>query len=326
MMWRDYALTIGLPQTNHSNFAEAKLLMEACNFFWWRLGEAIQRPIAQLRTASGEPVYATITFIDETFPPDRTLPTFRLDDRLTFLVGIRAIKNLAVEGLVVFDREDQLPSTPDHDSWWDRVPPHPVIRFGSIFATPGKDNQLRLAAPMNAVFQDLPPLPPDDSPLQLARRAQETGRLGVVPDAWSPLDRHGPTEVTYAIDPDRDTNAAGLVYFAHYAAMMELGERRAIPQPGQFGWRFPSVPLEHRQLLRRRVAYFGNAGLFDQVAIAVSRFASSDHPGELGLRYQLTRASDRKLICLSEALMTLAPHSQPPERPLSKVQRAGALS
>ena len=92
-----FELTIGLPQTNYRGLAEPRLLMEACHVFWQALGEAIGRPISALRSAAGDPVYATIVYIDERFPDGRTLDQFRLDDRLRLFVELRAIRNLAVE-------------------------------------------------------------------------------------------------------------------------------------------------------------------------------------------------------------------------------------
>lgn len=325
-MWREYALTVGLPQTNYRNLAEAKLLMEACNFFWRGLGEAIQCPVAQLRSAQGDPVYATIAFVEERFPMDRTLQTFHLDDRLRCLLRIRAIKNLATECLMMFDREDRLAAPLDAALSFDGAPPYPVVRFGSIFAAPGPGNgRLKLTVPANATFQDLAALPLEDNPIQVTRRAQETGRLDVIPPNWVSLDADAPPEVSYTIDPDRDTNAAGLVYFANYIAFLEMGERSALPRAS--AWPHPSTSADPagRQLLHRRVAYFENAGLSDRVAISVSRFASPTRPDQLGLRYQLVRASDRKLICLSEALMTFAPSPQLPERRASEPHRAGVL-
>lgn len=293
-MWWSDLLTVGLPQTNYRGLAEPRLLMEACHLYWQALGEAIRRPIAALRNTSGDPVYATIVFIDEQFPPDRPLSMFALDDRLRFLVGLRAIKDLAVEARIVFDREDCLP---EGDPAWDAQPPaHPRIRFGSILATPGAGNQLKLAQPANADCRSLPPLPPEESPLQITRAASVSGRLDIIAPGWTEAGRS--IESTYAIDPDRDTNAAGLVYFATYVAVIESAERSAVTALG--------CPAHQRQLLRRRMAYFGNAGLSEHVAIAVSSFRAGDQPDRIGLRCRVTRLSDGKLICLSEALLMCA--------------------
>src|SRR5205814_485103 len=65
-------------------------------------------PLSTLRTLSGGEVYATFYFIDTRFPADRPISTFKLDDRLRFAVSLRAFKNIAVEGRIVFDHQDRL--------------------------------------------------------------------------------------------------------------------------------------------------------------------------------------------------------------------------
>ena len=294
-----YPLTIGLPQTNYRNFAEASLLMEAGHFFWQALGEAIGRPVAQLRAATGEPVYAVIYFVEETFPEDHVLATFGLDDRLQFDVSLRAMGTLAVEARVAFDREDDLAT----------ASPHPVMRFGSVFATPQPETrQLKLAAPANAEVSRLTPLPPEENPARLTREAQATGRFGLIDEAaWPTLDLNGPTIVSYAIDPDRDTNATGLVYFANFVRMLETGERAAIPQPTRFGDRRSEAVLRDRHVLQRRIAYYGNAGASDRIAISVTRFGVPNRADLLGLRYRLNREGEVQPICLSEAILRFGP-------------------
>ena len=305
-MRRAYPLTIGLPQTNYRRFAEVRMLMEAGNFFWWALGEAIGRPVAQLRSATGQPVYATISFLEERFPDDRGLGSFGLDDRLRFLVGLRAAGPLAVEAHVVFDREHVFSAREDPEVWWGSSPPvHPQVRFVSVFASPVADGApWQLAMPTNAILKTLEPMPHDANPLQLARSAHTTGRLGLVPEAWVGPDRDEAVTVAYTIDPDRDTNAAGLVYFANYIAFIEAAEREALraSMPGRDAW--TERELAGRHLQGRRVAYYGNVSSTERLVLAVSRFASEVDPQPIGLRTRVSRARDGSLVCLSEALMS----------------------
>ena len=309
MTWRRYSLTVGLPQTNYRHLAEAKILMEACNFFWWSLGEGIGRPVSQLRAAAGDPLYATIFFVEEVYPRERTLGTFRLDDRLRFAVALRAITGLSVEGRVLFDREDRLADGSDPEALWRATPAaHPTILFGSLFGTPQSDNSaLKLSAPGNASLSALPRLPLEENKLQIARTAQQSGQLGVIREDWVPLDPAGPHEANYVIDADRDTNAAGLVYFANYVSFLEIGERQAIPAAAADGRSRTRADLDGRQLLHRRIAYYGNAGLSDRIVISVSRFAPAADQRLLGVRCRLNRARDGTQIGLSEAIFLLSP-------------------
>ena len=87
-------------------------------------------------------------------------------------------KNIAIEGLVCFDRAEVLGDTDPI-----RVPDpatlvHPSIRFGNIFITPVQGNsELRVAPPANADFSTIPPLPNADNPYHLSREAKEAGSL-----------------------------------------------------------------------------------------------------------------------------------------------------
>ena len=305
-MWRRYPLTIGLPHTNYRGLAEVRLLMEAGNFFWMALGEALGRPVAQLRKAHGAPVYATICYLEEIFPAERALCDFRLDDRLRFWVGLRSGGPLAVEGRIVFDREDRLSDDGDPERWWAAsVSAHPMVQFGGFFASPGSDGKpWQLATPVNARMQNLAPLPVDDNPAQLVRRAQETGRLGLIPDDCVSMDLGASTQVTYIVDPDRDTNAAGLVYFANYVAFVELGERQALRAPSRSGSGCTEADLARRKLMRRRIAYYGNANLSDRIVVTVARHAASD-PGTIRLRTHIGRGGGGTPLGLSEAVLSV---------------------
>ena len=308
MTWQTHSLTIGLPQTNYRNLAEARLLMEAGNFFWWSLGHAIGRPVSQLRSPVGDPLYATIFFLEEIYPPERTLSTFRLDDQLRFAVGLRAISTLSVEGRVIFDQQERLAEGADWEALWRATPPaHPTILFGSLFGTPAADNhQLKLSVPGNASLKSLPHVPLEDNTSQLARLAQRSGQLDLIGVEWMTLDP-APREISYAIDPDRDTNAAGLIYFANFVSLLESGERQAIASPVAGGSDTRSYDPSTRQLAHRRIAYYGNAGLSDQLLISVQRCVLPGAPQQLGVRSRISRQGDGQLICLSEAMFLMGP-------------------
>ena len=299
-MWRTYPLSIGLPQTNFRGFAESRLLMEACHLFWAALGEAIGTPVSRLRNASGAPVYATIAFVEERYPADRTLEIFTLDDRLTVMVGLRFTRNVAVEARVLFDREDRLKAGCDPEAAWEQGT-FPRVRFSSMFASPANGGRdLVLAAPANATFKELPVLPLEAHASPLLRLAQETGRLEVIPSDWE--SRGAAVETPYEIDPDRDTNAAGLVYFANYVSFLELGERRALAS-GSSG--MSEAALAGRRLRERRVAYLGNASPTDRLTIAVSRWGSTQAPGRIGLRGLISREGEMKPLCVSESIVDM---------------------
>lgn len=299
MSWQ-FDLTLGLPHTNHRFFSEHLLLKYAGHFQWQAIAAAAGMPLSVLRTIRGDEVYASFYYIEELIPESVPLESFRLDDVVRFFVALRAFKNVAVEGRVVFERPERLSDR-------ERVeaalapggvdPELPFIRFANIFITPEQGNsRLRVAPPAQADFRELPLLPNEENPYHLTRAASESGSLGLVDDGWEEIGTH---EHRYAIDVDRDTNGAGLVYFANYVAFMDTAERLAIdavvPQSDIAG-------VKERSLRHRRIAYYGNADVSDTLVIRVTVLRNGAMPQMLGFRYSIVRLEDGERICLSEAL------------------------
>jgi len=279
-----YDLTLGLPHTNRRGLWEPLLLMHAGHYLWQSIASAIGRPLSELRTLSGGEVYAAFFYIEERIPESTPIESFGLDATIRFSIALRSFKNIAVEGLVSFDRVEAL---------GDTASTHPFIRFGNIFITPVQGNsELRVAPPANADFSAIPPLPNDANPYQLTREAKETGSLGLIGDTWP---RIGDVfDFEYDIDVDRDTNGAGLVYFVNYITFMERAER------AMFEARLPS--RGERSLTHRRTAYYGNADPRDTIRVRLAVHQDPHRADRVGLRYTIERQQDGHLICLSEAL------------------------
>lgn len=287
MVYR-YDLTLGLPHTNRRGLWEPLLLMHAGHYQWQSIASAIGRPLSELRTLSGGEVYAAFYYIEERIPERTPIESFGLDATIRFSIALRSFKNIAVEGLVSFDRADVLD---------DAEVVHPFVRFGNIFITPVQGNsELRVAPPANADFSAIPPLPNDANPYHITREAKETGSLGLIEDTWPRIGDEFDFE--YDIDVDRDTNGAGLVYFVNYITFMERAERAM----------FEARPLARgeRSLGHRRTAYYGNADPRDTIRVRVSAYQDPGRAGRVGLRYTIERQQDGQLICLSETLKTIA--------------------
>jgi probable biosynthetic protein (TIGR04098 family) len=289
-----YDLTLGLPHTNHRGLSEPLLLQHAGHFQWMSIAAATGGPLSRLRTAAGGEVYAAFYYIEERFPAETPLESFGLDDDVRFAIALRSFKNFAVEGRIVFDRPERLADRAKVEQWLAPgagAAPHPFIRFGNIFITPVKGNSvLRVAPPASADFSGLTPLPNDENPYHLTRAASEGRGLGVLDGEWTPI---GSFEHRYRIDVDRDTNGAGLVYFAHYATFMEAAERLA---------RESLALPRHGSLSHRRIAYYGNADVADTIQTRVTVLRHPGVPHGLGFRYAIERHEDGQTICLSEAV------------------------
>lgn len=293
-----FRLVVGLPQTNRDGLAEHLLLMHAGHLYWSAIARAIGRKLSALRSASRDEIYATFYFIEEDFPADTPISTFRLDDELRLVVGLRAFKGLALEGRIVFNHARRLAG---------RAPPlvagrHPFVRLATIFTERTSGNRrLKVAAPADADFSALPPLPDRENAFHLTRSAEASGELGLIDGAWARLGER-PWEMRYTIDPDRDTNGAGLVYFANYAVFINVAEREAL-----YGMAEATLVRSHvgRDVRQRRLAYYGNAEPNEVLRIEAEVFGRSDQAGAVAVRCRVRREADDRLICLSEAVLHL---------------------
>jgi probable biosynthetic protein (TIGR04098 family) len=284
---RSSRLVLGMPHTNRDGLAEHLLLMHAGHLFWSAIARASRRSLSSLRSASGEEIYATFYFIEEDFPAGTPLSTFKIDDDLRFVVALRAFKNLAMDGRILFDETSRLPRTAQPIA----AGPHPFIRLASVFTERSAGNRrLKIAAPADADFAGVTPLPDRENAFHITRAAEQSGELGLIGGEWTRSAQ--PAETRHAVDPDRDTNGAGLMYFANYAVVINIAERAALHGAG-------------RDVRRRRLAYYGNAEPNDVLRITAEVFARNDQSGAVAIRCRVRREADDQLICLSEAILQL---------------------
>jgi probable biosynthetic protein (TIGR04098 family) len=279
----DHDLILGFPHTNRLGFWEPYLLMQAGHAQCNTIAGAIGMPLSDLRTLTGGEVYPAFYYIDLVVPDATPIESFGLDDAIRFRVALRAFRNIAIEGRLEFAAPEAFERA---DAARGR------IHFGNIFITPVRGNsELRVAAPANADFSRFAVLPNEENPYQVTRAARARGTLGLIADDWT--EAAPPFEYRCELDPDRDTNGAGLVYFANYIVYAEMADRRAWLAAGYSG---------ERSLRHRRVAYYGNAEPGDALIVRMRVYRHAARSGLLGHRCTIERAHDGMLICLSEAI------------------------
>ena len=297
-----YPMAIGMPHTNHNQLSESLFLMQAGHFQWTSIARMLGTPLSRLRTLEGGEVYGTYQYIEEDFPEGLPMNFFRVDDECVFVNVLRAFKNISIDGRSLFHRVADLPPgtiemfAANPERWKGRAP---YIRMANIFITPSGGNEyLKIAPPANVNFEGFPPLPIRENAYNIVRAVGNGEGFGTVRQEDIPFDRIDEYAPICEINPDRDTNGAGLVYFANYIAFMDWAERKAMTENAPTP--FAPAQIDYRALRRREIAYFGNASVSDRVRIHVRMFRRGDT--EVAFRYRLTRESDGKLIALSEAI------------------------
>jgi probable biosynthetic protein (TIGR04098 family) len=305
-----YDLLIGLPHTNFHQLAEHLMLMHLGHFQWQSIARSIGSPLSALRTVDGGEVYATFYYIEERIPETAPLYGFKLDDTLRVFVTLRAFRNIAFDGRLVFHHASYFEEHAIHtDEELVRVYSArscPSIHFANVFVTPhGGNAALKLAPPANASFEGIPSLPNHENAYNITRLVEQSGTFGNFDAQWACLNPDRPFVMTYAINPDRDSNGAGLVYFANYLAFLDAAERGAVEQYGASRWSASS--LRTRTLRFRQLAYFGNADLDDTIRISIHVYHHTADARLMGFRYAIIRERDAMRICISEAIKAVVP-------------------
>ncbi len=304
-----YQLRLGLPHTNYNHLTEYLLMMAAGNLHWDSISQKIGIPLSAMRTAQGGKVYSTFFYIETRFPESAPIDRFVLDDDLCFGNFVRSFKNMAVEGQLIFDRPGKIDFASIQTL--DRPPPdlvqkHPFIHFGNVFISPeGSNSSLKVAPPFNADFSKFRNLPNEENTHHITRAVAKSGTFGMFEaPTWRNISSCSGYRVPYAINPDRDSNGAGLVYFANYFAFMDFADRKAMSESSKRD--FLRSEIDSRALRHRKTCYLGNVNLDSSIAVEVDIFEDEARPEQIGFRYKIFRQSDQALICLSEAIKVLA--------------------
>lgn len=299
----EYPLTVGLPHTNLTGLAEPQLMTWAGHFQWSSIAKAVGVPLSRLKTKEGEPIYATFFYIESELPENRPLNTFRLDENLLFINRLRHFKGMAINGEFLFDHEqsfsNELKESFHKDPYQYRGN-QPFLRMCNVFISPHEGNEhLKISPPQDVSFDVLETLSPDEQAYGIVREAAKKGTFGMF-EGWTSLDARPDAAFDYNISPERDTNGAGLVYFANYFWFLELAEHHALAN--NTTKKFTDQQINFRSLLRRKIGYYANVTVNDRIRIKTNLFTDG---ARIGSRSFITRCSDNTLIALAEGIKTI---------------------
>jgi probable biosynthetic protein (TIGR04098 family) len=265
-------LGLGLPHLGPYGLGESEMLKHLGHLRWQTFERITGTPTRCVANHEGERLYATFYHVDIEFPPSLPPHAFRENDRIIWVGDLAACGRNILDGHFALYRQD------DHraDSWGapDASARQrfleagiPVVRLSNIFITQeaGPD-QLRVGQPANVDFSAIPELPRPPDGYELNRRACETGRF-FEPPTGSLSSPCAAITVELPIDPDRDVNAAGLIYFGNFPAFFHGAERHALAALPLGG--LPRSFVDRRGTLRRRIGLFANARGDDRLRIHV---------------------------------------------------------
>lgn len=281
-----FRLELGMPHLGRNNLSESVLFKELGHHRWKTIETLCDTRSAEWRDQLGARIYATFYYVEVHCPPTRPLSYHRENQVLSFSA------DLAHFGRVQLDGHFRLENDP---STW--------LRACNVFVVQEDGpSRLRITPPENLDCSRIAELPRQPDARQFCKVAQARGAF-FEPEADEVSIYPGWRSFGYDLDPDRDLNGAGLVYFANFIAFLDLAERRLLSaEPDAL----PEELLDERSTYRRKIGYYGNARSTDRLDISVRArmrvIADGDRRVlDLGLDYTVKRRSDDKLIVVSSA-------------------------
>jgi probable biosynthetic protein (TIGR04098 family) len=284
-----------MPHTISGALSEVALLAHLQDLQWTELGRLTGCPASRLLDASGREVYASIYFVDVDGLPEAGLRAFRPDDELEVQSALGRFGQTMLEVEHVLAHCDAATASPAAIS-----PSAFRVRLSNVLVALGSGpDDLRISTPTNAQLEAVPPLPMQPESYRLVREAQVRGAFFQPPAGVQPLWARSHV-ATIPINPDRDLNGVGLLYFANYVAFLDAAERAALE--GAAG--FAAAALDGRVTVRRRIGFYGNARGSDTLLVEVDAFSLDG--GRLLVNHRVRRRSDDRLIAIASAERRLA--------------------
>jgi probable biosynthetic protein (TIGR04098 family) len=273
-------LELGMPMLGRSGLYENALLKLIGHDRWETIARLGGVPTSQIRDAFDNRLYATFCYVELALAPDRPLSSYDENNLLEFSRGeLNHYSRVYLDGKYVLANGGPF-----------------EIRCTNVFIYQlAGPQQLKMAQPDNLNFDGMTELPEQPDSLGLCRAAKAAGTFQA--DDFDGVDL-GTRLVTYTIDPDRDANGAGLIYFANFVCFLDIAERALLKD-----CQLPIDAVEARSTYSRRIGYFGNAQVTDQLQIQISAKAGllNDSHLLLSFDYRVNRASDGKMILVSSS-------------------------
>ena len=304
-------LEVGIPLMGRCNLAETPLLKLVGELRWNHISRFSGVPSKDLSDETGERLYATFYYTEVRFPRKTPMAAFGENDRFTLVNTLQSYGNSIMDGYSFFypaswPADKKVPLSTGAQAEHLGIP---YIRTSNIFVKMLQGaSWLKKSRPAQPGVHSIPKVAEIPETYDLIKRAGEEGRFTRPPDRFSQLTPER-LRIDYAIDPDRDLNGVGLLYYANYSMILDIAERRL------FSEKLP-IPVSHdlldtRTLVSRETAYLSNAHQSDSIEIYVDVWMENpflsghpdpeNHPIRMMLNYEMFRRSDGRKMLVSTA-------------------------
>lgn len=304
-------IEVGIHHMGRNNLAETPLMMLLGDMRWSHLNHFTGVSSKQLADETNDRLYPTFYYLQMQFPRQTPMASFGENDRFTIVNTLNSYGNSVLDGYsflypASWPKEKKIPLKNGKLAEEMGIP---YIRSSNIFVNRlhGSSWQNK-SRPAHPGVDNIPKIAQLPDSYALIKRASDDGSFGLPPEHFSSITPET-LRVEYPIEPDRDLNAMGLLYFANYSMIQDIAERRLLPDK-------PLIPIGHdlldaRTVVSRQSAYLANAQQSDSIFVSIDAWLENpflaDHPApemapiRLFMNYEMVRRSDGRKMLVSQA-------------------------
>ena len=304
-------IEVGIHHMGRNNLAETPLMMLLGDMRWSHLNHFTGVPSKHLVDEANDRLYPTFYYLKMQFPRQNPLASFGENDRLTVVNTLNSYGNSVMDGYSFFypaswPMERKIPLKNGNLAEEMGIP---YIRSSNIFVNRLHGvNWEKKSRPAQPGVDNIPKVAELPDSYALIKKVSEEGSFGPPPEYFSSITPET-LQIEYPIEPDRDLNGVGLLYFANYCMIQDIAERRLLPEK-------PLIPIGHdlldaRTVVSRQSAYLANAQQSDSIFVSIDAWLENPffagHPApemapiRLFMNCEMVRRSDGRKVLVSQA-------------------------
>lgn len=302
-------LEIGMPLLGIGNLCESALLKHLGDMRWRHIMRLTGVPSRNLVDDQGNRLYPAFFYVKVRFPESRPMGSFGENDTLLPMDTVRRYGLSMLDGIayLIPSERGQTVSKPPASLEEAVEQGIPAVQMSNAFVMKFDGAEwLKKSRPKKGILDAVVEMPSPPDSYELSRLAQQGGSVGT-PSEGSRALHDAEVCYQYAIQPDRDVNGVGLLYFANYPLFLDLAERHALKQADSL---WSDAAINTRSLLARNIVYLNNAAWHDSMTIRtrswVRLLPDRDADFHLASEQRMHRQSDGRLMCVcwSEKIVT----------------------